>query len=293
MLIRNLFLIVTACFALPAASAELRNTPLGPFPVECILEHKSGTKIEEIDGGVQAISPDGTTKVYPYNQVCIDFSNDWRRKNSASQPAPSSANADKDTPYTNGTTVSYTSPEQVTSFSSNYSVPANPIVENDDQFIYYWIGLQDPEAKNTVLQPVLGYVGYSQQWQAQGVHCCHGGFQQQAAPITGMQPGDTVTGTITWNGSDYFTITATWNNQSSALKTTTTPGADFDWAILALEPYAHNCNEIPAGPMIFSDIRIQSGTGPITPIWGPGEVGSCSIVTTNTSSEVIITSSNE
>ncbi|MBY0574972.1 MAG: mannan-binding lectin, partial [Undibacterium sp.] len=84
----------------------------------------------------------------------------------------------------------------------------------------------------------------------------------------GMQPGDTVLGSITSNASGVFTITTTWKGQPTTFNTIPVP-SQFTWANATLEVYTINtCNEFSSGAMTFSNMQIlNSSGGAMTPAW--------------------------
>ncbi len=249
------FVLLLEGYALPSIATEFVSTPRGPFPRECVHEHPSGTMLEETAGGFRSVHPDGTVKVYPRKQVCLDHA----------KTLPSTMGPSGETLISTAFAFIKLS-TQITDFSSRYTVAANPVEEENGFSL--WVGLQDPGQANTVLQPVIRRTGQMQYWEISSMYCCPSGVNHYSAPISGAQPGDAVFGTVQWTSNDSYTITTTWNGQSSVLKAKTPSGSVYNWALALLEPHAVvSCDQLPKGQMVFSEIRLSTANGVVTPAW--------------------------
>ena len=250
-------------FASTAVGAELVNTPFGPFPAECVHEHPSGSTVEQTDAGLKATYPDGSEKIYPRKQVCLDALDAMNKRTQAAAQAPNK------TAY-----ASMMLSQQVTKFSSTYTIPTNPV--NKDKWFAIWIGLQDPGQSNSVLQPVLVHNGPLQQWEAQSWHCCPQGEPNYSRAVTGMQSGDEVFGIVENTSPDAFSIATGWNGQRSVLKTKSQAGSVFNWALALLEPQTvKTCDDIPSGDITFGQIAMYTAGGAVTPSWSLSNSNSC------------------
>ena len=244
----------------PGADSVL--TPFGWFHKDHVHEHPAGSVITKNEDGTTTITyPDGNEKTLTEVE-----SPEVKQPNPS---APSTTGLPIRHAYLNWANFHTKSGVEVGTFNANYIVPGTPTVANGGQTLYYFTGLVDSNSTkktHTILQPVLGFYGGS--WHLTSYNCCPSGQVPHANVVTGMAPGDTVFTSMVRSGSSY-TITATWNSQSSAL-TVKTGNEYFNWPNTSLEVYdLDTCSETAVGPMTFFDLVMLDTSGKaISMDWG-------------------------
>jgi hypothetical protein len=141
--------------------------------------------------------------------------------------------------------------DSYSSLLSLFTVP--PIPHRDDgQLLYFFPGLEDIVATQSILQPVLQY--YGKQWAVANWNCCLNNITTESKLIK-VSPGDKIFGTITADCPPGTNYCAKWTvfsldlhtGTSTTLKNTPADGQVFNWAFGAvMEPYyVVNCGDYP------------------------------------------------
>jgi len=281
-------LLIFAFFALLDAS-KLVPTPFGLRPEICVTRGlPSGSHIEEVEDGILIHHPTGEKMKLPKHQECIDYHNEYMqtRRNRTKVGKALDGWLDYAGWYP-------PSNDEVVSFTGNYLVPPNP-QDDGSQVLFYFIGTQNNDQGSgdiTILQPVLTWGNGINGWSFASWNCCPAGQQQESNPIQGFSAGQTVSGSIVSDGTNWV-ITSTANGQNTVL---TVPDAsrDFDWVDVTLETYTvTSCSQFPNGPMVFSNMVLTiANAGRVNAAWadetGATECGGSLAI--NSPSQITIT----
>lgn len=250
----------------PARAADdLVRTPFGLVHKDCLVQHSAGTTLKTIENGVRATAADGTVVDHITSDKCRQFMKSFvpRHPGDFSQSNPIS----------NGW-FNYTGwypPRPIGEFTGTYTMPGLPSSPGY-QNVYYFIGTQDNASTPlTILQPVIGYnqIGGSG-WTLSSWNCCPSGQVHQGNVVSGMGPGDTISGSIKQISSSPSTykIVGTWNGQDADLSVEVGQEV-FNWADVTLEAYnVYDCDQFMNGPFVFSDLVVKDTSGNVmAPDW--------------------------
>ncbi|WP_116136495.1 hypothetical protein [Trinickia diaoshuihuensis] len=135
--------------------------------------------------------------------------------------------------------------------AAKWLVPSAPDADVG-QVLYYFPGLEDYENIVTILQPVLGWNGFSDHaWTISSWNCCTSGNANYSNPEP-VATGDEIVGTVS-GACPAGNVCSTWNiatvdkttGRQSTLKQTSSFGQTFDWAFAGVvEVYGVDaCNQ--------------------------------------------------
>ena len=155
-------------------------------------------------------------------------------------------------------------------------VPSAPSVQTG-QSIFLFIGLEDCENVQTVLQPVLGWNGFNQNvWTISAWNCCISGNTNYTGPYT-VHTGYGIEGTIsTSDGLNWTVYVEAFDGLfthpyfgSRLAFSSATPNQGFDWVFGAvLESYGvTQCSQYPSDQHVFSQLYLTTLSGPELPSW--------------------------
>eukprot|EP01103_Thecamoeba_quadrilineata_P016597 TRINITY_DN5584_c0_g1_i1.p1 TRINITY_DN5584_c0_g1~~TRINITY_DN5584_c0_g1_i1.p1 ORF type:complete len:306 (-),score=42.73 TRINITY_DN5584_c0_g1_i1:188-1069(-) len=234
-------------------ASKLIPTPFGLRPEICVTRGlPSGSRIEEVEDGINIHHPSGDIQKLPKHQECIDFHNNWMVSRGNRTRVGSTLDGWLDD-------ASWTPPYDINSFTGYYQVPDSP-PNGSGQILFYFIGVQNFQSNYevTILQPVLTWGNGLNGWSYASWNCCPAGQQQESNPFQGFGPGDELYAAITPDNYGNWVITSSWPDGGQA--TTLTVADDsrtFDWACVTLETYdVSECDQFPNGPMYFFDMGI-------------------------------------
>jgi hypothetical protein len=241
------------------------DTPFGRVPRECYRQHPAGTTLRQIANGVQALHADGTTRDYVSTERCIALGKTLGRRQEAVGTFP----------VANGwfNYASWTSPQNVGTFTATYQLPNLPKIAAA-QHVYYFIGVQSFQTATgpeTILQPVIGYnqIG-GKGWTLSSWNCCPSGQVHQGNVVTGMGPQDIITASVaqTIQSPPTYAISGVWGGQTASLNVVTN-GEVLTWPNVTLEAYnVLACNQFMVGPFTFSQLAMTGVNGQrMTPRW--------------------------
>jgi len=223
-------------------------TPFGYFHPSCVLRAVEGEtlladgRIEHADGTADANAPAcGYPRYSPSGALVTEG---FLKVN------------DREVPTVNGwlesiwidTSTSYGK------VSSTWPVPPQPSINNGET-LFLFNGLEDIDAVQSILQPVLQWYAPGP-WAVASWNCCLKGITVESTPVP-VNPGDTILGTISSSCKAGTTYCAKWNivskDQTTGKKTTLskTPsdGQIWNWAFGAvMEIYGvTECSDFPKG----------------------------------------------
>ncbi|EAR99899.1 hypothetical protein TTHERM_00663780 (macronuclear) [Tetrahymena thermophila SB210] len=231
---------------------EYIQTPFGLMLKECIQNVPSGTFVEELEDGSihltndqqnfakKILKSDRCSKKNPTTNL-----NQWIDNGGYWLP--------------NGLTL--------TSFEGNYRVPNNPQSSNN-QVLYYFIGSQNNDGSGpglSIIQPVLTYY-YG--WFFQSWNCCPQGQAVSATPVLGINPYDTIYGSVTVQ-NNLATITSTNNAGQSSVLSVAQNGRNFNWIDATLEVYQiSGCTDFPTDYLEYTNMKVVLSNGQtVQPSW--------------------------
>jgi hypothetical protein len=232
-------------------------TPFGYFHPSCVLHIADGEtlladgRIQHADGRADANAP---------------FCNYPRYSASGSLvTADTFRMGGTEAPTINGW-LEYVSTNTTTSYgkiSATWPVPPQPKV-NDGETIFFFPGLEDISAVQSILQPVLQWYAPGP-WAVASWNCCLSGITVESTPVT-VSVGDTILGTITSTCKAGLSYCAKWNivseDQTTGKKTTLskTPadGQVWNWGFGAvLEVYGvKKCTDYPANKSTVFSVQL-------------------------------------
>ncbi|EDK31540.1 hypothetical protein TTHERM_00662749 (macronuclear) [Tetrahymena thermophila SB210] len=231
---------------------EYIQTPFGLMLKECIQNVPSGTFVEELEDGSIHLTND------EQNFAKKIFKNDR-----CSQRNPTN---NLNQWIDNG---GYWLPNGLTlrSFEGNYRVPNNPQTANN-QFLYYFIGSQNNDGSGpgvTIIQPVLAY---HQGWYFQSWNCCPQGQAINASAVSGINPYDTIYGSVTVQ-NNVATITSTNKAGQSSILQVAQNNRNFNWIDATLEVYYISaCTDFPTDYLEYTNMKVVLSNGQIIqPNW--------------------------
>lgn len=268
--------LVSSPSLLASDTPRMCMTPGGPHACECIHEVESGTRVAEItertgERHVLFHYPNGTASKLA---ACPHERPSFHGQSSVFSDPPNICGLG----WAHATPMEafYVTNASIQSYTATYAVPGNPALATD-QFLYYWIGMQDLNATTgkagPVIQPVLAFHGSKNNWYFQSWNCCPAGHKT-SAPIVPVKPGETLHGGMRQTDDGHFEIFANNSKGSSSvlLSDDTLSGIVSEWnrAEIVLETYnIDSCSMYAKGePMQFSDMTLFDMQGnSLTPAW--------------------------
>ncbi|EAR99901.1 hypothetical protein TTHERM_00663800 (macronuclear) [Tetrahymena thermophila SB210] len=228
------------------------QTPYGLMLKECVQNVPSGTFVEELEDGSIHLTND------QQNFAKKIFKNDR-----CSQRNPTKNLKDWIDSSGYYLPVGFT----LKSFEGNYTVPNKPQT-NHGQVLYYFIGSQNNDGSGpgtTIVQPVLTYNG---NWIFQSWNCCPQGQAINASPVSGINPQDSIHGSITVQ-NNVVNITSTNKAGNSSVLSVAQSGRNFNWIDATLEVYYISaCTDFPNGYLEYTDMKVVISDGEtIQPAW--------------------------
>ncbi|EAR99902.1 hypothetical protein TTHERM_00663810 (macronuclear) [Tetrahymena thermophila SB210] len=231
---------------------EYIQTPFGLMLKECIQNVPSGTFVEELEDGSIHLTNDEqnfTKKIFK-NDRCSQRNptknlNQWIDAGGYWLP--------------NGLTLR--------SFEGNYRVPNNPQTTNYQQ-LFYFIGSQNNGGSGpgiSIIQPVLGYY---RGWYFQSWNCCPQGQAINASAVSGINPYDTIYGSVTVQ-NNVATITSTNKAGQSSILSVAQNSRNFNWIDATLEVFNISaCTDFPTDYLEFTNMKVVLSNGQtIQPAW--------------------------
>ena len=183
-----------------------------------------------------------------------------------------------------------------------FNVPSAPTTKNG-QVLYYFPGLEDGGAVQTILQPVLAWNGFSDaRWTMTNWNCCKSGKTWHGATIP-VNTGDKIKGTMK-GSSCTGGVCANWmissTDKTTGQKTsfnTESYGQAFDWYFGGVKEvyFVTQCSQYPAnGSISFKKVHFYDTAGvETTPTdwnhWVAGGVPACNYQVTTTTHTTTIT----
>jgi hypothetical protein len=167
--------------------------------------------------------------------------------------------------------------------SATWTVPPQPSV-NDNQTVFFFPGLEDINAVQSILQPVLQWYAPGP-WAVASWNCCLSGITVESTPVT-VSPGDTIVGTITPTCKAGLKYCAKWNivsedkttGKKTTLSKTPSDGQVWNWGFGAvLEAYGIlRCQDYPANKNVVFDVQLydQNRNLITSPPWTKAPAGS-------------------
>jgi len=167
--------------------------------------------------------------------------------------------------------------------SATWTVPPQPSV-NDGQTVFFFPGLEDIKAVQSILQPVLQWYQPGP-WAVASWNCCLSGIAVESTPVI-VSPGDTILGTITSTCKAGVTYCAKWNivsedkttGKKTTLSKTPSDGQVWNWGFGAvLEAYGIlRCQDYPANKNVVFDVQLYDQNLKLisSPSWTPAKAGS-------------------
>jgi hypothetical protein len=187
------------------------------------------------------------------------------------------------------------------SSSAIFTVPSGPTTKSG-QVLYYFPGLEDGGAVQTILQPVLAWNGFNDsRWTMTNWNCCKSGKTWHGSTIL-VSTGDRIKGTMKGSGCTGG-VCANWQivsiDKTTGQKTTFNTesyGQAFDWYFGGVKEvyFVTQCSHYPAnGSITFKRVHFYDVNGvETTPSdwnhWVAGGVPPCNYqVTTSTHTTTI------
>ncbi|KAF8889549.1 hypothetical protein CPB84DRAFT_1849348 [Gymnopilus junonius] len=274
---------------------ELVSTPGGLVPKSRVHAVPESARVHHTGSEVHIVASDGTT----IHSTPVTKGNSPVAK-LFGEPS-SVASRDLAEGYVAYSYWNNTGKSQIASFTTSYVVPPIPKTTND-QILYFFNGLV-PNSFDGIFQPVLQF----------GVSPAGGGLYYAVASwfIVGfetyyttpvkVQPGQTITGVMTFEGTTGSGSSEQykWNSIFSGIPTSSLSISTtevYNWIYEVLEIYyVSTASELPTGTTTMTNIQImtQDGQHP-SMLWGaisdPGDSISMSIISgTSTNGTMMIT----
>lgn len=273
----------------PGMTADYVRTPHGYFHASCV-QHIDQSEELQVDGNIKRA--DGKTRQVAACAYPHFLKNGTRvEANATMGRLPQTYNG-----YLQ--LVSATLSSGTNELTAYMTVPAAP-TSQVGQTLYFFPGLEDANNTVSILQPVLGWNGYSDNgWTIASWNCCKSGTTYVGNNVT-VQTGDVIYGEMINKGGQKWTILAideTNTSLPSATLNTNGYNQTFDWVFAgALETYGVSaCDQFPAtGPILFAAVEPYVGGKVVSnPNWtiqpGSDSMTACTSATINNSNHVSI-----
>eukprot|EP01084_Bolivina_argentea_P095313 171382_1 len=243
-------------------------TPHGIRPKQCVHQVKDNNHIiRPVSGGVLVEYPGlNTTEWFPEKPECVEnakkIQSEWF------------------SPENGGWSIYalWESPDKMGNFSATYTVP-DESPTNDDQILYYFIGIQSTGsgmANVSLIQPCIGYCpgkggcgaayGSYVGWSMSSWNCCPSGESHYGKGVK-LEPGVTVKADTYYTGS-YAKIWEEYNGEVSQLQVN---NDHREYFLLSVSGEFYNykgCQDFNKKPFMFKDIKIKDLNGAnVNPQW--------------------------
>lgn len=260
---------VVLLFTLLAVSTFARLTPFGDRPEECVLQVPSGATVKP--NGKELLITIPATETTPESiqsyiapEICSADINAIYEKNVLKSPQEQDGWLDY---------VGYYPPNgenNLKSFTSTYVVPQDPVNNNGEQVLFYFIGMQDnddPSAVN-IVQPVLTWGNGYNQWYVESWACCPSNITVHSPPLFGLTAGSSLQGVISRESASTWKIDSIFNGKHTTLNAQVGDYI-YNWADITLEVYHVNaCQDLARGKALFNDLVLTDSQGQtINPAW--------------------------
>ncbi|MGB9234593.1 MAG: hypothetical protein WCC04_09280 [Terriglobales bacterium] len=252
-------------------------TPFGYFHPSCVLHIAEGEtlladgRIEHVDGTADANVP-----VCNYPR----FSPTGAIVSDTAEPRGT------DVPAVNGwlESVWTTTTTSFAKVTSSWPVPPLPTINNGET-LFFFPGLEDISAVQSILQPVLQWYAPGP-WAVASWNCCLSGITVESTPVN-VSPGDTILGTISSTCKAGAHYCAKWNvisedkttGKKTTLSKTPSDGQIWNWAFGGvMEVYGvTKCTDYPKGnksTVFTTHLYDQNLKAVSSPSWTTAPAGS-------------------
>jgi len=212
-------------------------TPFGYFHPSCVLQLKKGESFQEggvlrhADGSTEQVAPCQYPHYQPSGELAVAGSRDARKA------AVEEETGTTPPPAVNGW-IENSNATIATAFGkvvSTWKVPPLPLAP-DSQFVSFYPGLEPSSGQILyILQPVL-FTYNAEPWAFASWNCCPSNTTV-VSPWLGVNPGDTLVGTMVMTCAAGTEMCPTWNvisedqttNQSTELSGTPSEGEILGW----------------------------------------------------------------
>lgn len=267
--------VIVVALGIDAVSADLRRTPFGLRPAECVMQAPHGSVISgPHDNGALLLlhSPGADPVTVEVPESCHVYEA-LRLEAEAEKLAETAAIPDGYFTTAGAFYTEYTiNMREMNKFTGQFTVPPAPPTPQQPETVYYFIGLQDRSMGKltSIHQPVLTWGDETEGgiggWHLWSWTCCPGNVTWHSEDIHGFAPGDTVYGAIekvadaTWQiDSAVQDAGGSWHNTSL---TSQVGNYNFNYADVALEVYnVTNCDQLPHGTSSFTNLEITLSDG--------------------------------
>jgi len=246
-------------------------TPFGERPAECVLEVPSGATVTP--NGQELLIHIPATETTPESfstymapEICSQDINQIYKRNVLKERDPNETNGWLD--Y-----VGWYPPSgenNLSSFTSTYVVPQDPVNNQGSQVLFYFIGMQDNDDPNAVniVQPVLTWGNGYTQWYVQSWACCPSNITVSSPPLFGLAAGNSLNGVISRSSASTWKIDSIFNGKHTTLNAQVGDYI-YNWADITLEVYSVNtCQDFARGKAYFNALTLIDSQGAvITPTW--------------------------
>lgn len=241
----------------PAVPEGYVITPFGYFHPSCVLHIAEGEtllddgRIQHADGAVDANAPFCNYPQYSPTGSLVTADRAEAKGTAA--------------PTVNGwlESVWATSSTSFGKITATWTVPPQPAV-NVGETIFFFPGLEDISAVQSILQPVLQWYAPGP-WAVASWNCCLSGITVESTPVN-VSPGDTILGTIVPTCKAGLNYCAKWNvisqdkttGKKTTLSKTPSNGQVWNWAFGAtLEVYGvQTCKDYPANTSTLFTVKL-------------------------------------
>uniref|UniRef100_A0A6B2LDW6 Uncharacterized protein n=1 Tax=Arcella intermedia TaxID=1963864 RepID=A0A6B2LDW6_9EUKA len=244
-------------------------TPFGYRPSECVLQVPHGSTValgERQELLIHTPLEDGSvsTATYVAPAHCGDDLMDIKKRRGPNRVKETNGWLDY---------VGWYPPQgenNLRRFTSTYVVPQDPVNNQGDQVLFYFIGMQDNDSPNAVniLQPVLTWGNGHKQWYVQSWACCPSNITVSSPPLFGLTAGSTFQGVISRQSPSTWLIDSIFDGKHTTLNTQVGDYI-YNWADITLEVYSVNtCNDFAKGKAFFNSLVLLDQQGQtLTPQW--------------------------
>eukprot|EP01117_Protostelium_nocturnum_P005393 TRINITY_DN1959_c0_g1_i2.p1 TRINITY_DN1959_c0_g1~~TRINITY_DN1959_c0_g1_i2.p1 ORF type:complete len:281 (+),score=104.21 TRINITY_DN1959_c0_g1_i2:111-953(+) len=159
-----------------------------------------------------------------------------------------------------------------TEFTASWTVPQRPASLADRQTLFYFNSWENQiNGISQIVQPVLQWGvsaagGDHNSWKL-GSWWVTSNHQAKYSPLTTVNPGDKIVGTISYSDPQTISIKCFVNGKMTANLSIRGTGV-YDSAQVASEVYFLNtCKDYPPGPFSFDNMRLRDSGNVVTSPW--------------------------
>jgi len=259
--------VVAFCVGLSTSTdEEWIQTPHGLRPRECVLRHnESNVVIDKVEGGLLIRYPDisNESTFHPTSQKCLDnarlIMSQYKAKLTSDDSAPNNGGWE---------IFSHYGQANLGRFDSEYIVPTEQMPISG-QLLYYFVGLTNFDANETIIQPVLAYCGSSScgfsyewsGWQMAAWNCCPNGLTNYGKGVQ-LKGGDSIK-TVTLSNPSTGNIQV-YMSAPGGVSSLNENGdyRRFNDAEICGEFYSYsNCDQFNSVPVQFNSMAIYDTSG--------------------------------